>query len=340
MDQPSRVAEAIRDPAWLAHRYDPQHDAFQFRHVRRERHRGIAFLTDEYLGSPAETLVVGRADVLGQAPRAAPLHFIFHSAFCASTMLVRALDLRGSAMGLSEPVVLNDLVGWRRRGADIATHGRVMSDALALLARPWGDGEAVIVKPSNVINPLSMGVMTLRPEARAILLYAPLRSFLASVARKGLWCRLWARELLEGYLKEGFVDLGFAPEDYFRQSDLQVAAVGWLAQQAQFIRLVDRFGKRVTSLDSEALTAEPAAAVAAAAAFLGLSATSAGDYADHSALSRDSKSGEQFATGQRQTDQQLALAAHADEIAKVAIWAEAVASAAGITMILPRPLHF
>ena len=337
MDQPS-VAKAIRDPAWLAHRYDPVQDAFHFRHVDRARHREVAFLTDEYLGNAEQPLVVGRADALRQAPSAAPLHFIFHSAFCASTMLVRALDLPGSAMGLSEPVIINDLVGWRRRGADLTQHARVMTGALDLLARPWGESEAVVVKPSNVINPLAMAVMALRPQSSAVLLHAPVRSFLASVARKGLWCRLWARELLEGYLKEGFLDLGFGPEDYFRQSDLQVAAVGWLAQQAQFIRLSERFGPRVASLDSEALTADPATVVARAASFLGLSATKAEDYADHPAFTRDSKSGERFAIGQRQADQQGALAAHADEIDKVAIWAEAVAKAAGIAMTLPQPL--
>ena len=40
----------------------------------------------------------------------------------------------------------------------------------------------------------------------------------------------------------------------------------------------------------------------------------------------------------KRTAERAAEAAHADEIAKVAIWAEAVAKAAGVTMQLPRPL--
>src|SRR3546814_8328819 len=104
-------------------------------------------------------------------------------------------------------------------------------------------------------------MMALRPDTKALLLHAPLPEFLLSVARKGLWCRLWARELLEGLIRENLVDLGFETRDYFRLSDLQVAAVGWLAQQRLFIALANRFPDRVRTLDSERLLAEPAPAI-------------------------------------------------------------------------------
>ena len=179
--------------------------------------------------------------------------------------------------------------------------------------------------------------MTLRPQARAILLHAPLRDFLLSVARKGMWCRLWCRELLESYLAEGYVQLGFEARDYFRQSDLQVAAVGWLAQQQAFAALLAWAPGRIASLDSEVLTQDPVAAVAAAMDHLGL----AGDrtaIADHPALGRNSKSGAPFAAGERQRDLAAAEAAYGEEIAQVVGWAEAVADQAGIPLALPAPL--
>jgi hypothetical protein len=174
-------------------------------------------------------------------------------------------------------------------------------------------------------------MLALRPEATAILLHAPLPVFLASVARKGLWCRLWARELLEGQLRDGIVDLGFAPGDYFRQSDLQVAAVGWLAQHALFARLTERFGGRVAVLDSERLTGTPAAAVAAVAGHLGLTVDGQ-TIADHPAIGRDSKSGAAFAAGQRARNQADARLAYGDELEKVEIWARAVAANAGLEL--------
>src|SRR5690606_6864119 len=257
--------------------------------------------------------------------------------YCASTMLVQALDQPGVAVGLSEPVLLNDMVGWRRRGADPRAHGRAMADALALLGRGFVSGEAVVVKPSNIFNPLARGALTLRPDARARLLHAPLRDFLLSVARKGMWCRLWCRELLQNYLADGFVQLGFEARDYFRQSDLQVAAVGWLAQQQLFAALADWAPDRIATVDSGALTADPTSAVAAAMQHLGLVADPDG-IAAHPALTRNSKSGAAFSPGERQRDLAAAEAAYGPEIDQVTGWAGAVAEQTGIPMQLPLAL--
>lgn len=252
----SEKAALVRDPLWHAHPYDATVDAFQFRHVSRDSHRKATFLTDEYLGAAPRIVPVARAEALAAGPGRAPVHFVFHSAFCASTMLVRGIDVPGLAMGLSEPMLCNDLIGWRWRGAERRSVAAVLDASLVMLQRPFGAGEAVVIKPSNIFNPLIEATMALRPESRALFLYAPLPVFLASVARKGLWCRLWARELLEGQLREGMVDMGFGPSDYFRQSDLQVAAIGWLAQHRLFAALALRLGpSRVATLDSETLTA-------------------------------------------------------------------------------------
>ncbi|MCC2980698.1 hypothetical protein [Sphingomonas sp. IC4-52] len=324
------------DASWLAHRYEPVRDQLLYRYVPRELHQNGPFLTDELIGKQPEHVLDRETALAAARGHAAPLHFIFHSAFCASTMLVRALDLPGAAMGLSEPVLLNDVTGIRRRGErtgpDLA---RLLDHAMALLARPWSPGESVIVKPSNILCGLQRPMLALRPDSRAILLHAPLRTFLASVARKGLWCRLWARELLEGLLHDGLVELGFQPADYFRQSDLQVAAVGWLAQQRQFALLTQHFPDRVRSLDSEALMADPARVTSAAAAWFGLPAER---FSNHAALTRHSKSGQPFSTGDRAEEQAAAIAAHGDEIDKVHAWAVVLAERSGIPMALPYPL--
>ena len=332
------VSAIVDDAEWLAHRYDPGHDAFHFRRVARAARASVPFLIDAHLGEAAAPVILRRSDCLGAmgAPPA-PLHFIFHSAYCASTMLTHALDQPGVAASLSEPVLLNDMIGWRRRGAAPRDHGRVMDGALAMLGRGFAPGEAMVVKPSNIFNPLARGALMLRPEARAILLYAPLRAFLLSVARKGMWCRLWCRELLESYLADGFVELGFEPRDYFRQSDLQVAAVGWLAQQQAFAALLDWAPARIASLDSETVTRDPVATVAAAMDLLHL----AGDrtaIAGHPALGRNSKSGAAFAEGERQRDLAAAEAAYGEEISQVVGWAEAVAGQAAIPLTLPVAL--
>lgn len=333
------AAQIVADPEWLAHRYDEQADAFQYRHVTRARHAEVGFATDDYLGKEPHPVVIRREEAARLLGHQAPIHFIFHSAYCASTMLVRALDVPGSAMGLSEPVILNDMVGWRSRGADVQMQARVMDDALGQLSRPWAPGEAVIVKPSNIYNSLGLGALGLRPNAKALLLHAPLEAFLLSIARKGMWCRLWARELLELLLGQGMIDLGFEPRDFLRQTDLQVAGVGWLAQQMQFHRIAKHFGAgRIASLDSETLTGDPASSVAKVATHFGLNKSNAADYADHPAIGRNSKSGAGFERGERQLDQTRAREVYGDEIEKVAEWIRVVGERRGVPLDLPFKL--
>ncbi|MFA7585749.1 MAG: hypothetical protein WCY11_06065 [Novosphingobium sp.] len=331
---------SLGDPRWLAHRLVEGSDAARFLWLPREDHASVPFLTDACLGQRPLADDVALAECL-KLPDAGGLHFLFHSAFCASTLLTRALDRPGVSMGLSEPVILNDVVGLRRRGADPRAVARAADAATRLLARPFGPGEAVVVKPSNILNPLAELLMALRPHARAIFLHAPLETFLISVARKGLGCRFWVRELLEGYLRDGAIDLGFAPEDYFRQTDLQVAAVGWLAQHRIFFRLAEKLGpQRLASLDADRLAADPHTAILAVAGHLGLTLddTAAAEIVAGPAFHRHSKSGEAFTPATRSASYSTAHAAHEAEIGAVMEWARAVAASAAVPLAAPYPL--
>ena len=113
------IGDVARDPLWLPHRYDPGHDAVHFRRTPRAVHRAATFITDEYL--PADA---GTGDRCAAPTRWPPAGHRRRSisfsipAYCCSTLLARAVDIEGVAMGLKEPVILNDLVGWRQRGGE------------------------------------------------------------------------------------------------------------------------------------------------------------------------------------------------------------------------------
>ena len=338
---PIAIADIVRDPLWLSDRYDPEQDAVHFRYVDRDGHRTATFLTDEYLGSSISPVVVEREKALAAQPPKAPIHFIFHSAFCCSTLLARVLDVPGASMGLKEPVILNDIVGWRQRGGDPRRVGQVLDGALRLLARPFAQGEAVVVKPSNLCNGLAEAMMALRPDARALLLYAPLPLYLGSIAKKGMWGRLWVRELLVKQLKEGFVDLGFSDEDYLGLTDLQAAAVGWLAQQALFMRMTARFAQtRVTTVDSETLLSAPADTIARLSGHfaLGLDGDGVAAMIAGRAFTRHSKFDGAFDVQARVDEQQNAAEVHSEEIQKVSAWAAVIAENNAIAMRLPMSL--
>ena len=335
------LAAIAADSNWLPNRYDEVQDLIHFVRLTREGHRAATFITDEYIPADAPRLVLRRSDVAAAAGPPAPLHFIFHSAYCCSTVLARAVDIEGVSMGLKEPLILNDLVGWRRRGADPVQLGAMADVILALLARPFAPGETVVVKPSNVLNGIAPAILAARPQSRAILLHAPLPDFLRSIARKGLWGRRWVRELFIGQLRDGMVDLGLGDQHYLDLTDLQVAAAGWLAQHGVFARLVERFGpERVRTLDSTALMARPGEAMARLSDLFGfgLDEQAIGQVLTGPAFTSHSKSNAGFSAADRIAEQRDAALTHADEIDKVAVWAEAVAAAAGVPMELKAPL--
>jgi hypothetical protein len=335
-----KAASIVADPSWLAHRYDATGDRVHFVRASRDAHRAATFLTDEYLPSASEPVVLSRRAALAALKGAAPVHFIFHSAYCCSTLLARALDIEGVATGLKEPVILNDISGWKRRGGEPPRVAEALDSALSLLARPFAAGEATVVKPSNVVNAFAPVLLAMRPAARALLLHAPLEIYLGSVARKGMWGRLWVRELFSKLARDGLIDFGFSGEEYLRQTDLQIAAIGWLAQHRLFTRLCESHSGRVRTLDSERLVAEPAETMRRLSDLfgLGLDGAAIGRAVAGDAFTRHSKGGDRFGRDQRRAEQRDGAAVHAEEIDKVTQWAETVAASAGLPLVLPAPL--
>lgn len=324
-------------PDWLAHRYEPGQDCVHFIQVDRETRARVPFLTDADIGQRhPRVLLRGDAPLTSEI---APVRYILHSAFCCSTLLANAYDRPGLAFSLKEPTILQDLVGWRHQGAAPAKLGAVLGDAVRLLARPFAAGEACIIKPSNIVNGFAPALVGGRDDVKALLLYAPLRIYLGSVAGKGLTGRLWARDLLAKQLQEQFVDLGFTAQDYFLQTDLQVAAVGWLAQHVMFAKMAAARPDRVRTLDSETLLARPDEALLALDALFDVSDNAEGrTIVIDRVFSRNSKTGDLFDAANRQADQAAWRSAYSDEIEKVVVWAGAVADGAGVSMTLPSPL--
>lgn len=332
------LPQLIDDGRWLAHRYDEAGDMVHFRLVPRDAQRQMTFLIDSEIGD-APVAVHSRAECLAEAKqRGLPTpRLIFHSAYCCSTMLARAFDLPGVSFGLKEPQILNDVVGLQQRRGDPRQVAAAMDITLLLLARPLGVGEVNVIKPSNLLNPLIPLVTAMRPDVRGLLLHAPLETFLGSVARKEIEGRGWVRELMWRLILMGQAErFGFTDEELYRQTDLQVAAVGWLAQHALFADAAERHtGFR--TLDSETLTQRPADCMAALKELFEL------DFNPEAAASgpafrTHSKDRSDYSPEQRHEERARGLELHAREIGIVMDWAAHLADHADIPMNLPAPL--
>jgi hypothetical protein len=333
------LPELIGDGRWLADRYDETSDSIHFRFVPRDAQRDMTFLNDREIGD-APQAVYPRADCLAEARKRElpPPRMIFHSAYCCSTLLARAFDVPGVSFGLKEPQILNDVIGLQLRRADPRQVAAALDVALLMLARPLGPGEVNVIKPSNLINPILPLIIAMRPETRGLLLHAPLKAFVASIARKEIEGRAWMRELMWKLIRLGQVQrFGFSEEELYRQTDLQVAAVGWLAQQAVFAETADRHAS-FRSLDSETLVARPEECLAALKGLFALE-FDADAVASGPAFRTHSKHrSDHYSARERSADRQRGHEIHEREIAMVLQWSEAVVEHAAIRMSLPSPL--
>jgi hypothetical protein len=347
MDEPDAreepdTAALVADPAWLPHRIVGGGASIRFVRLSRAEQRGLTFLDDRFVGEDVPRREIPLAAVAGARPGAgARCHFIFHSAFCCSTLLGRALDVDGLATVLQEPQALVDLAA--SLPASGGRHGvRPMLDTvLTLLQRPHRAGEAAIVKPGNFANPLIEDMLELRPRARALLMHAKLPAFLLAVVRRGTANRAWARRMATLCRRHPQFE-SVEARDLLLLTDLQVAAFVWLHHQAQFARLVrEQPPGRVATLDSADFLADPERTLAAAATLFGLDVDEerAAAIAAGPAFRQNAKRpGRAFDAVALKREEAAAKFAHGAEIEEAVTWARALAERAGVPLELEAAL--
>jgi hypothetical protein len=251
----------LSDPRWFADGFDPQTGTIVFTEASRDVLTAEPFLDHRWKSGGARkgrmalsTVVAG----LAEAPSPRNLRFIWHTGFCCSTLLARALDRPGKNLSLCEPKILVNVADAKRAGG-FAIHSDLVAlpdVAFGLLSRPFADGEAVTVKPAPAANYLLQD--TAKIAARHLLLFSDCESFVTSVVKMGADGTNYVRTMLNLLLQDGV-----APEwDPARASTLslfRLAALVWQLQIAEF----RTFGPALYSLDCDALLDNPVDALRA-----------------------------------------------------------------------------
>jgi hypothetical protein len=253
--------------------------------------------------------------------------------------MIKALDVPGLTLGLKEPDVLIHVAN-RLTHSDDTVNRRRLDLVLRLLRRPYSDGETVIVKPSNFANRLVVPVLEALPDTHAVLLYSDLPTLLRSVAKRGIWGRIWARKLYLSARSWSPLDFGFGPTEIFELTDLQVAGLGWLMQIHHFREVADRAPSRTTMIDSANFIAEPETTLGGVARSfgIGLDRASISAIASGPVFSRHSKfSQRDYSIDAREAEHDAAVVAHGEEIDVVVKWIAAVASHFQVTLPQPNP---
>ena len=197
------VEDLFRTPQWYPDGIDVQNDLLQFIQMDRHCYHQSAFLSSgRALRIDRSPIQVHLSQLTGYYAQyikelSAPeqtnpnCHYIFHTAFCGSTLLSRLLDIPGKTLCLREPQILQTAAMRERRG----NQPSLLNLALGLIHRRWG-GERLIIKPDDFCNNLAARLIRLNPDNRGLLLYSSLESFMISVLKnKGR--RQWLRNAFQ-----------------------------------------------------------------------------------------------------------------------------------------------
>jgi hypothetical protein len=295
-----------RDASWFPASIASTQPVISFVRTSREDLAAQAFLDDALWDTRAkphdEAGLAELTTAIGDT-RPAPLHVLWHTAFCCSTLLARLLDKPGKSLALREPNILVSLasakrLGWfKLRGAE-----RIADIVFRLLGRRFAPEEQVIVKPTSPANTLIRDAADIT-SGKMIFLFSDCPSFLISVALKGEARRAWTRRAFNMLSADGHEPPGWRPDLLFEMSDLQIAALVWHMQMAEFSRSIATIAPdRVASLDCDMLLAAPTETLAKLDGFLGLGL--GGQHIEELAsgplMSRDAKSpNESFSPAQR-----------------------------------------
>jgi hypothetical protein len=253
----SRETNAVADPHWFPEGFDPDRREFLLVATDRTDLAAQTFLDSRWDRSGAQRTRV--ASTPGQPARSSkPARIIWHTGFCCSTLLARALNRPSRNLSLCEPQVLVEIAEARRRGnlsRDAASSTAQL--ALDLLSRPFAANEQITIKPSPAANNL-LQVIPEHAYGRMLFLYSDCKSFLISICKMGEDGRKYIRRLFLALLADGHVQSRWPIARLLAMSDLELAAIVWHMQIGEFLRAWPTLKpENAASLDCDALLASP-----------------------------------------------------------------------------------
>ena len=276
--------DIVNNPDFMLYRIDIDRAELHFLEVTQDTYRKSTYL-DNRIQHTKERLVALPIDEVIKAfehiPAShAPVQFLFHTSFCCSTLLARALQSPGDTLVVREPWIFFQMSSVKTRmqaTGEWDKQGPPLIDLmLTLLNKTYEPDEHIVIKPSNLTNNIIDDVLTILPASFGILLYSDLREFLISNLKKPdetkqkiPWLASEAAALVQ--YKDSFP--GIIPAQL---PHLRAAAVFWHAQLLHFTHLLTRWPERLRALRSQALLENPAVVLRAVSEWLKLNLT-----ADH-----------------------------------------------------------
>ncbi|TZF91758.1 hypothetical protein [Cognatilysobacter lacus] len=195
------------------------------------------------------------------------LGWLFHTSFCCSTLLARALHLAPNQVVLKEPLLLRRLGDARHSGWPVDDFLRPV---VGLLARPWSAAGSVVIKPTHAALNIAADLMRTTPGSRALLLTSSVEDFVVSNIKKAPETQSRIPELAERALRTCTLAARLPPAALAPPDLLCAAALQWAAQRELGADLLRAFGNAtLRTLDASQLLGDPVGVARVANAWLG-----------------------------------------------------------------------
>lgn len=189
-----------------------------------------------------------------------PTAFIFHSAFCGSTLMSQILETVYQCMSLREPELLSSMLIYNRSDASDEDKHFWFDNLQNLLSRRYSPQEPVIVKANDYANPLMPDILQWKPDVPILFMYTPLNEFIAGCLKA---------ENRREWIKQRYDSIKALLPDIFKNSEQvqiddashgQLAAAYWCYNLAIYLQVCsddDNKNNNVRSLDFNAMLANP-----------------------------------------------------------------------------------
>ncbi len=259
-------ADLFTSPVLYPEHLDPGKREVRFCHMTPESYQLSPFL-DHRIIKPdqwSKSISINELADMQPPPYTSPVNYIFHSAFCCSTLLSRYLDNLQAGLVLREPHSLYEAASLLRfRGTGVLPElpasdwEKSYRFIERLLARRYQPSDHVFIKPSDGCNNLATDLLNTNPGNRGIFLYSTLERFLVSTLKapnRHEWARIRARELSLDHMRR----TGHVLADPRTLNIAQTAALVWIHHMSTYRLTADSpVGAQIVALDSQILMEQP-----------------------------------------------------------------------------------
>lgn len=260
--------QVLLNPDYYLYGINLEASALEFFKVNAEEFRASSFMdkrlnlqaTDRVLVDIAEARAV-REQYLRSHP-GRMLNYLFHTAFCGSTLLAKCLDRPRHCITFREPQVLMQLANLKRSRqavpAPAVNFPELLELVLFFLACSANDGENVVFKPMNSANNLLDDILASPGTGGVVLLYSDLENFLLAILRGGEVRRGFARRLFQLVRSDTPQFANLPLSEVAALTDLQMAVLVWQVHMEQYRAALARHPRMdVKTLDCKTFYSEP-----------------------------------------------------------------------------------